>query len=381
MAPSVLLSLKARRGIHNLYTHLIHEKDERDERREYVPMKTFTTWREFLGSQLRTQQDLQHIAHSLDVHPQTVRRWIEHSSMLPRILALFPEQHALLLSLITQDFPMFLGNGGTRKKVEEDEKTLSPVFYHEVLTQLTQVPFPQRFQAIREHILRHIHTHIGEQDKTQVILSLCTPPSSDARVHSLWERICVGAHTPESLSHRKFFLGAEAVEGYVVTHGHPVTIHDSEEASLVPPSKRTTYRSMIVYSIRRSDRIAGTLTIASSRPHAFGSSTLRLIEHCTTLLSLACEEWEFYPIIDMQLWVMPSCSLQESILDHCWHRVQTLSRKQPDEAFPLTNVQIALFAWQRMEKELALMVFNEQGDAKRESSPSFSKKGMYHNVL
>lgn len=76
------------------------------------PLPEELTWRTFLGTLIKTQQQRQRVAEALDVHTLTLQRWVNneatpHLHRLQRLLTLFPGQREHLLSLIVQEFPDF----------------------------------------------------------------------------------------------------------------------------------------------------------------------------------------------------------------------------------------------------------------------------------
>jgi transcriptional regulator with XRE-family HTH domain len=329
-------------------------------------MQKSLTWRELLGQVISDLQERQRIANELGVTPVTLTRWVKGDSnpreqSLHRLLHALPTHHAVLLELITAEFPSFSVTGNDPRAEISDE--IPPAFYSRALNAYATTPDPQRFWSISNLVLQQA---LGQLDPNQVGMAItlvqCMPPAKDGKVRSLRERI--GRGTPPwntNLEQQAIFLGAESLAGYTVTHCRPIVIQNRRQQEGLYPAHWVEWEeSAASIPLMRAGKVAGSLLFSCAQPDYFLPARYKLTQNYAQLISLVFESHEFYDPRDIDLRVMPHYCIQERYLSSFRQRVSTLMIEAARNKRPLTIIEAEQLAWQQLEQELMQLPGSEQ---------------------
>ncbi len=323
------------------------------------------TWRTALGQIIKKPGARQRLAEALGITSVTLWRWVEHISdprpdKLRRLLAMLPEEQAMLLPLITQEFPAF---SMVVSETEEGSEEIPSAFYAHVHDLLATLPSWQTFWSLRKLILQQAYEHLDPDHRNVVItLARCFPPADGHRVRSLHVLMGVGvAPWGGDLDQQNIFLGAESVAGRAASSGQPQTIQNLQESRLLPPPNMAGLASMSIYPLRRASRIGGTCAFVSAQTEYFVPSRLTLVQQYANLLALTFAPEDFYAPQDIGLAVMPPPPLQVPYLADFYKRVTHVLREAQETGQAITNAQAEQVVWRHLEDELAHLALVTEG--------------------
>lgn len=320
-------------------------------------MQNPRTWRELLGQIIEDPTERNRIASELEVTPFTLMRWTKSDSMKPRpqnlhrLLQALPAYRDTLLELLPTDLSLVIQND----TFDDSEKEIPPEFYARVFHALSNVSAYMRFQAIHQLILQQASEQLDpHRQGIAIIIVRCMPQWSDGKIHSLREGPGIGT-TPweRNLESKSLFLGAESMAGYVATEGRPLVLQNLDGSQGMFPAKQTEYeKSAAVYPIMRGERIAGCFLVSSTQCDFFSPPRLELIQGYADLIGLAFEPEEFYTLQCMELWHMPSSSVQRTHFTKFRQRVATKLKQATALQQTMNLVQAEQIVWREMEEEL-----------------------------
>jgi GAF domain len=322
-----------------------------------VRMQNPKTWRELLGHIIEDPVERNRIASVLEVTPFTLIRWVKSDSMKPRpqnlhrLLLALPAYRDTLLELLPDDLALSIQND----TFDDSEKEISPEFYARVFHDLSNVPASMRFQAIHQLILQQASEQLDPRHQgIAIIIVRCMPQWNDGKIHSLREGFGIGTSPWErNLESKSLFLGAESMAGYVATQGRPLVLQNLDGNHGMFPAKQTEYeKSAAVYPILRSDHIAGCFLVSSTQFDFFTPTRLELIQCYAHLIGLAFEPAEFYTLQSMELWHMPSSTVQRTYFTKFRQRVATKLNQATGLQQSMNLVQAEQIVWREMEEEL-----------------------------
>ncbi len=315
------------------------------------------TWRELLGHIIEDPAERNRIASELEITPFTLMRWTKSDSMKPRpqnlhrLLQSLPAYRDALLALLPADLALSIQND----TFDESETEIPSEFYARVFHTFSNVPSSMRFQTIHQMILQQASEQLDPHHQgIAIIIVRCMSQWTDGKIHSLREGFGIGT-TPweRNLESKSLFLGAESMAGYVATQGRPLVLQNLDGNHGMFPAKQTEYeKSSTAYPILRSDHIAGCFLVSSTQFDYFTSSRLELIQCYADMIGLAFEIEEFYPLQSMELWHMPSSTVQRTYFTKFRQRVATKLNQATGLHQSMNLVQAEQIVWREMEEEL-----------------------------
>lgn len=338
------------------------------------------TWRTLLGDILKKRGERQRLAGALGINPLTLTRWVNGQSVprpshLRQLPTLVSEQHTLLLTLLTKDFPGLSLVAGETDKVSP---TISSAFYAEVLQKLATLPVGQSRWSIRKRILAHALEQLDpQQNSVTITLTRCVPPSPGRKVRSV--QVMMGVGRPPwggDLDQQAVFYGVDSVAGRVISSGQPLTIQNfRENTRLSPASNIEGFGSLSVYPLQQDSRIAGTFNVLSSQPEFFLPSCLSLLQQYGDLLAITFPPEDFYALEDIELRLMPIVPLQIPYLISFRERVLQGLKQTAGSQQAMTLTQAELLVWQHIEDELIqLALTNTEREMNHPISSSVAQK-------
>ncbi len=329
-------------------------------------MQQVLTWRQLLGNIISDPRKRQRIADELGITSAILEQWArgeinprEHA--LRRLAQILPEYRALLLELVSTEFPGFSMSGEERIAGISDK--IPAAFYARAINAYATTPDAQRFWLISNLLLQQALAQLDpNQTGMAITIVQCMPPTKDGKVRSL--RVRAGRGTPPwdaSLDSRALFLGAESLVGYTVTHGQSIFLqHRGEREGLYPVHWVEWEESAAAIPIMRAGDVAGSLLVSCARPNYLPAPRQKLIQSYARLISLIFDSSEFYSMQDINLYIMPNYRIQERHLTGFSQRISTIMRASARSARPLTIIEAEKLAWQQLEEELILLAGKEE---------------------
>lgn len=279
------------------------------------------TWRELLKS--LSKQEKQTIVQQLGIQSKTLQRWIRGQTELPHVekirqllTVLPPQKRTLFAQLLQQDsgFAKYADSMSfSRSKVE-----IPSTFYARIMETNASTSGPIRFTAICQLVLIQ-GLRLLDPDSHGLCMKIftCTIPFQEGKVRSLLQQCSLGTHPWVTIVNQSsFFVGTESITGKAVMGGKPVVIQQVQAENGASPSPHwDAYAvSAAAHSIRRGERVAGVLFVASTKEHFFTPDRLKVLRDYCHLLVLAFDEEELYPQEQLALGVMPSILVQHNYL-------------------------------------------------------------------
>ena len=322
------------------------------------------TWRMVLGTLIKDSQQRQKLADELGVAPATLTRWVRKQGnprleSLHRLLNIFPEQRALLLPLIAQEFPAISSHASGGDELPEE---IPSAFYHQILSMLCTLPQSQVVWATCELILCHALDYLDPSHRNvAVLITQCVPPSAGNKVRSVRSVMGVG-RTPwgGNPKDQTIFLGAETVPGRVVSLGLPILVQDYQHPRQTGPESRIGIRSSCTYPLLYANHILGTFGAISIVPEYFLPSRQRLIQQYATFVSGVFSSEASYALQDIELRIMPAAQIQLPYLHTLRSRIQQVMRETMERGQPMTSMQAEQLVWQQLEEELLQVALLKQ---------------------
>ncbi len=313
------------------------------------------SWRSVLGSLIRDSSQKQKISSELGVDPLTLTRWVEKKSnprlaKLRRLLKILPEQRALLLPSIVQEFPDIADGSGEEILPEE----IPSAIYKQVLSRISTFPNNQGVWSLCDLILHQAFEQLDPQHRgVCVFLTQCVRPTAGNKVRSLRSTMGVGI-TPwgGNVEHQTILMGSETVPGRVVSSRHPLIIENFRDQREGVHESRIGIASSCTYPLLREDRLLGTFGAICNLPGYFLPPRQALIQRYATLVSAIFPSDAFYAPQDIQIGVMPRPEVQLPYLNTFRARVQRVLVEAVERKEPLSGVEAEQLVWQQLEEEL-----------------------------
>lgn len=322
------------------------------------------SWRTVLGTLIKEPRQRQKIASELGVDPTTLTRWVEKKSSprlesLRHLLSILPQQRALLLPLIGQEFPEISSGVSEGDALSE---AVPPAFYQEVLSKLSSLAQNQAVWPTCQLILHQAFEHLDPQHRSVAIfITQCIPPADGKKVRSLRAVMGVGVSPwGGSVEQQTIFLGAETVPGRVVSSGQPQIVQNYRDPRQIGPESRAGIVSSCTYPLLRANHILGTFGAMSTLPDYFPPSRQKLIEQYTELVSAVFPFNAFYAFEDIELGIMPSPVDQLPYLMTLQTRVRQVMTEATGRKELMTHLQAEQLVWQQLEEELLHMALLEK---------------------
>ena len=317
------------------------------------PMLETSTWREQLGTHIRTPEERKRIANQLGVNPITLTRWVNnesspHKHSLQKLLTFLPSHQIELEELLQHE-------ANSEPVLLEERGHVSLSLYTSVLNAYTTTHPTLLFWSISQLILQHALAHmVTGEGAVEISVAQCMPPMHTGKIRSLREIIQensnkYGSHT----QHRSVFLGAESLAGAALTALHTKVVYNfSEERTIYPRTLEIGEEcSGIACPILYTNRVAGCLQVSSTSPNYFSSQQQQLIERYAELFALAFSHEQFYPFEALDLHPMPAEHEQQEHVAQFRKRVGQVMR-DTGTGQPLTLLQAEQRVWQQIEEEL-----------------------------
>jgi len=318
-------------------------------------MPSSPSWQEILRRIIQTPAERQRLATALGVSPMTLTRWSNESSrpQKPHLIRLVqlvqPQYRAELLEALEPEFPDIQS-----WLFEETPEQIPPDFFTQVLNARATIIESLRFWHITDMVLNQALTQLDPNRLgMSITLVQCMPPSRDAKIQSLRERIGKGtlpwtAH----LEHLSLFLGIETLAGYVVQYQRPASIEDLSRDNLLPAYQSEFEVSAAANPIWLDGRIAGCLLASSTQVGYFSQQRLVLLSTFSDIISLVFDKNDFYRPECIELNVMPSPDKQRPYLAKFRQLVTQALIDAAQNKHHLTNAQAEAKVWQELEEIL-----------------------------
>lgn len=356
-------------------------------------MKGSETWRELLAEIISDVQERERIVQELNVNRITVARWISKDTVprldnLRRLLDAVPEQRKRLYDLLTRDFPDLALHVEDVEPVYE----VTSDFYASIFKTYVTTPSHMRFWLIGKMVLHYLLEQLDYDLQHVAILLLKCQPHSSHIVRSLRNVMAVG--TPPwhgNMETQTILLGAESFAGQVLLSGYPTLIENAEKYTGLWP--HTRYSSpgyqLSAFSLNKGprdprdfkiqqiasemaapityiDKSAAILYVCSTRPGAFRSAHLQLLQKCVALLNLAFAPEDFYAYKEIVLHMMPHPWIQGPLLMQVPQRILRLMRSTMNDEVPLDRAGAEYVVWQQVEEELIQIASKKYEEKGRE---------------
>lgn len=291
-------------------------------------MQQARSWRDVLAEIIKDAHEKQRMTQVLGVNQMTLIRWAtnqsrpryqHHKKLLDAIPAQFKQEFSVLFA---EEFPE-----SREQSSEQDEEPVEEIpsaFYARIFSAYTSAPRSLRSTSILALILQQMLSHLDtDQEGLSVSVAVCTAPQAGQPVRTLRET--TGRGTPPFKSSQDlapYFLGADSLAGYVVTHCRKMVIQNLKEDEGFAPYLRTDWEeSAMGYPILFENRIAGCSLVASTRVNFFSPARQRLIQDYTNLMVMAADADDFYEQSDIELRLLPSPEEQKPYFAHFQQRV------------------------------------------------------------
>jgi len=340
------------------YDIFVYKKDE-ELRMKRIEQNRLTleapTWREQLGTHIRTIEERKRIANQLGVNPLTLTRWVSnesspHKSSLQKLLSILPSYQAELTELLSDE-----AHSGSMSKIQSN---ISLSLYASVLNAYATTHPTLLFWSVSQLILRQALVQlVSEQGAIEIIVAQCMSPTHEGKIHSLREIIRGNSRTRSSNSQRRSsFFGVESLVGAATSTFHKKVVYNfAEERSIYPRILEIGEEcSGVAYPILHTNHIAGCLLVSSTEPHYFSPRQQQLIEQYAELFALAFSTEQFYSFEAIELRSMPAEQEQQISIATFRQRVRQAMYNRGTEQ-PLTLLQAEQQAWQQIEEELREM--------------------------
>ena len=319
------------------------------------------TWRDLLGKIATKPGERHKIAAALRINSITITRWIAGTTKprvetLRALLRVLPQYREQLITLLKQEYPDLFIN----EPVIDMQIAIPSDFYSQVLNMYALDPERLRISSLASTILQQIVLQFDSGNEGfATFITQCVAPAPGQKVRSL--RITIGHGGP--LATRRFinqtcFCGAESQAGLATLSAHPVIIQNSEEAQRIIPGQHIViHGSSLAIPLLQHDHIAGCACFVSPQRDYFSAERIGLLKHYTNLLTIAFEPWDFYPLSDIHLAMMPNRSQQEAFLSTLQERITTRMLIPVPAGLPLSRAQAEQQVLKEVEAELIQSVF------------------------
>ncbi|GAC1567921.1 MAG: hypothetical protein NVS3B14_15440 [Ktedonobacteraceae bacterium] len=323
-------------------------------------MQQSRSWRDMLAEVIRDAHEKQHMAQALGVNQMTLVRWASNQSK-PRyqhhkkLLDAFPAQHKQEFSvLFAEEFPE--SREPLSEQSEEPVEEIPSAFYARIFSAYTHSPRELRTSSLFSLVLQQMLSHFDtDQEGLSISVVLCTFPFPGQPVRSLHEH--TGRGTSPFKSHaglQPYFLGAESMAGFAVTHCRELINQNLREGAGYTPFLRTEWEeSAMAYPILFENRIAGCSLVASTRVNFFTPTRQRLVQEYTNLMVLALDREDFYKPSDVALRVLPSQAEQQPFFARFQQRtIDTMTRLSAAGNEGITRAAAEAIALREVEEEI-----------------------------
>jgi transcriptional regulator with XRE-family HTH domain len=324
-------------------------------------------WRELLGTIISDNKEKQRIIEALGVSAITLTRWVNgesepRASNLRLLLSVLPQQRDQLVELLREE----KGLSEFANPVPDDVPSEIPSeFYARVLVTRATTTDQQRFWSTCNLIIQQA---MGQLDPDRQGMSIwvvrCMPPSGPHhKVRSLREAIGLGTYPwSGNLEQQAMFLGAESLAGNAVTLCRSSIIENlDEEHNLTPASRVKEEKSAAIYPILYAGRIAGVLSISSTRyNHFLSQARTALAQSYADLIALAFEPEDFYAPEDIALCVMPTQDVQKPYFAPYRQLISNTMRSAANINRPVNSFQADYIVWQGLEEQLLQLPINQK---------------------
>jgi hypothetical protein len=329
------------------------------------------TWRQYLGKVLENPTEKRRLTETLGVSERTLDRWVEGISSprslvpLRQLLQALPNHRVALADLLRQEFPIETAPVTEAEELVIDEvfKQIPSLFYTRILQTYATTVEPTRSWSICNMVLQQLAKQL-DSDRVGVaaLLVQCLAPAQNQKVQSLFVRFSWGTTPAQALlSETIWYYGAESLAGRAVATGLPAVEQDVDGTECLPPvQQRELIRSAVAYPIQCAGRVAGSVLVLGTKSFFFTPARLTLIQHYSYLLTLAFHGHDWYALQDIALRVMPSETVQRSLLVTFNQQVNARLSRAEQQGQTITRSQAEQMVFQQLE-ELFLHLSEEEG--------------------
>jgi hypothetical protein len=230
------------------------------------------------------------------------------------------------------------------------------------MSNLALTPQPIYRQSMQDLILQQALEHLDpERHGLSVTLAICVPPRHGYKVRSLLEIDGLGTPPwPRNLAEKPIFLGAESLVGYAVGNARSCVINSRDEVTFFSVHWTEHERSAGAFPILRQARVAGGLIVASAQEDFFTPPRISAIENYAHLAACAFELEDTFNTTDLELWMMPSYTLQSPYFADYNQRLSQKFAEVAAVGKQASLQQIRQLVWQDFE-DVLLQVFLQTG--------------------
>lgn len=316
-------------------------------------MSIEVTWRLYLDELVRhkSSTEKKQLYDAVQVTRTAFQRWragenTPDAAHVTLLLKALPDEERERLQALMMDDPkarVLLPSDAVLRGSKPADRIPQEV-YEEVLRLSRDTP--DRFWLLSSTILFHALSQIEtrpEQTGVEISVARCMPPQQDGKIRSLREY--AGRGTPPwrgDLHTKDYFLGAESLAGYTVTHRHGAMIPDRHATDVAAPAHWMEHEmSVAAFPIMREGEIAGALIISSCIPNFFTQERLLLLEKYADLIRLAFYDQEFYPASSIELALMPYWHIQKQAFSSFRQRVNEEYKRSVREGQSRSELALA----------------------------------------
>lgn len=309
------------------------------------------TWQELLGVIVDDPQERLRIARAIGVNQITLARWATGTSS-PRLRSLrllvdaLPEKQERFIQLLTEDYPE-LWHGDLQE--EEEPSQVPSIFYARVLeTYTSQLPI-LRGSILSGIILQQMLTQLDPQQAgLGIFIAQCMPPSS-GKVRSVRMIVARGSGIWKKIEGKVAFHGIKSQVGHAVQEQRRILTQSSTERENWYPPPISDVQSVAAFPIQLADHVAGGISLLSVHPGFFSLERLDLLRAYAEMLVLIFEQDEFYASSEIEMGVMPSFTIQQTILASFQQRIKQRILEATRKQQLLPHHQAEMETWQELE--------------------------------
>ncbi len=310
------------------------------------------TWQAFLGVIVDDPQERLRIARAIGVNQITLARWATGISSprlrsLRLLLDVLPEQRERFIELLAKDYPDLLQGD---RQGEEELLQIPSNFYARVLETYTSYPSILRGSLLGSVILQQMLAQLDPQQVgLGIFIAKCMPPSSE-KVRSTRTIVARGSGIWRKIEERVLFHGIKSQIGHAIQEQRPILTQSREEREHWYPPPIPDVQSEAAFPIQLADHVAGGISLFSVHAEFFSLERQDLLRAYAEMLVLIFEQDEFYISSQIEMGVMPSFEIQQTILASFQRRVTQRILEATRKQQLLPHSQAEMEVWQELEQ-------------------------------
>jgi transcriptional regulator with XRE-family HTH domain len=309
------------------------------------------TWQALLGVIVSDPQERLRIARAIGVNQITLARWATGISSprlrsLRLLLDVLPDQRERLIQLLAEDYPDLLQGD---QQEEEELLQIPSSFYARVLETYTSYPDILRGSLLGSIILQQMLAQLDPQQSGLGILVARCMPLYSGKVRSARTIMARGSGIWRKIEEKVQFYGIESQLGHAAQEQRRILTQSREERENWYPPSVPGVQSVAAFPIQLADRVAGGMSLFSRHAEFFSTEKLDLLRAYAEMLVLIFEQDEFYASSQIEMGVMPSFEIQQTILASFQRRVKQRIVEATRKQQLLPHLQAEMEVWQELE--------------------------------